>query len=216
MTVKELFDKAENGTLTWEQFQTAMGESKFVDLTEGNYVSKQKFDGELSQKDTRITELTDTITARDNDLSALQQKLKEAGDLDALKQASKDLEDLQVKYDQQAKDYKAQLSKQAYEFAVREFASSKDFTSNAAKRDFIQSMIAKNLKLEDGRIIGAEDFVQMYSKDNEDAFVVQKKEEPKEPKPQFVTGTKPKNPGKLSLSEMMQIANANPDATFDF
>ena len=43
MTVKELFDKAEGGTLTWEQFQTAMGASKFVDLTEGHYVSKQKY-----------------------------------------------------------------------------------------------------------------------------------------------------------------------------
>ena len=51
MTIKELFDGAENNTLTWEQFQTAMGESKFVDLTEGNYVSKQKYDSELAQKD---------------------------------------------------------------------------------------------------------------------------------------------------------------------
>ena len=87
--------------------------------------------------------------------------------------------------------------------------------NNAAKRDFIQSMLAKNLTIEDGKIIGAEDFVQMYSKDNEDAFVTQKKEEPKEPKPQFVAGTEPKNSGKLSLSEMMKMANDNPDALFD-
>lgn len=217
MTVKELFDKAENGTLTWEQFQTAMGESKFVDLTEGNYVSKQKYDGELSQRDTRINDLTNTISSRDTDLATLQQTLKDAGDIEELKQASKNLADLQKKYDKETKDYQAQLAKQAYEFAVKDFANGKNFTSNAAKRDFIQSMIAKNLSLEDGKIIGAEDFVQMYSKDNEDAFVAPKKEEPKhEPKPQFVAGTEPKNPKKLSLSEMMQMANANPDATFDF
>ena len=46
MTIQEVFAKAENGTLTWEQFQTAMGGAKFVDLTEGNYVSKQKYDDE--------------------------------------------------------------------------------------------------------------------------------------------------------------------------
>lgn len=214
MTVKELFDKAENGTLTWEQFQTAMGESKFVDLTEGKYVSKQKYDDELSQKDTRITELTNTISTRDTDLATLQQTLKDAGDVEALKQASKDLADLQKKYDKETKDYQAQLKKQAYEFAVKEFANSKNFSSNAAKRDFVQSMLAKNLSLEDGRIIGAEDFVQLYSKDNADAFV--QKEEPKEPKPKFAAGTEPKKPEKLTLSEMMAMANKDPNTTFDF
>lgn len=211
MTVKELFDKAENGTLTWEQFQAAMGEAKFVDLTDGNYVSKQKYDNELAQRDTRITDLSNTISTRDTDLATLQQTLKDAGDLEALKQASKDLSELQKKYDKETKAYQTQLSKQAYEFAVQNFANSKNFTSNAAKRDFIQSMIAKNLSFEDGRIIGAEDFVQMYSKDNEDAFV--KKEDPK---PKFTAGTEQKKPEKLSLSEMMKLKNDNPDALIDF
>ena len=213
MTVKELFDKAENGTLTWEQFQQAMGEAKFVDLTEGNYVSKQKFDGELGQKENRILELTNTIAQRDTDLATLQQTLKDAGDLDALKNASRDLADLQKKYDKETKEYQTRLSKQAYEFAVKDFANSKDFSSKAAKRDFIQSMLAKNLSLEDGRIIGAEDFVQMYSQDNADAFA--KKEEPKEPKPQFTGGTGDKKPAKLTLSEMMKMKNDDPNVAFD-
>ena len=212
MTVKELFDKAENGTLTWEQFQQAMGESKFVDLTEGNYVSKQKFDDEVTQRDARITDLTNTISTRDTDLATLQQKLKDAGDLDALKQASKDLADLQKRYDKETKDYQAQLTKQAYEFAVKEFANSKSFTSKAAKRDFTQAMLAKNLQFEDGKIIGAEDFVQIYSKDNDDAFV---KQTSQDPKPQFTQGTNPKKPEKLSLSEMMKMKNENPEATID-
>ena len=210
MTVKELFDKAENNTLTWEQFQQAMGESKFVDLTEGHYVSKQKYDDELGQRDTRITDLTNTISARDTDLQTLQQKLKDAGDVEALKQASKDLADLQKRYDKETKDYQSQLQKQAYEFAVKEFANSKNFTSKAAKRDFTNAMIAKNLQFEDGQIIGAEDFVQMYSKDNDDAFA-----KPADPKPQFAQGTGDKKPQKLSLSDMMKMANENPDAKFD-
>ena len=212
MTVKELFDGAENNTLTWEQFQAAMGDAKFVDLTEGNHVSKQKYDDEISQKDTRITDLTNTITTRDTDLATLQQTLKDAGDLDALKQASKDLADLQKRYDKETKDYQAQLTKQAYEFAVKEFANSKQFTSKAAKRDFTQAMLAKNLQFEDGKIIGAEDFVQIYSKDNDDAFV---KAGTNDPKPQFAAGTTKPKPAKLSLSEMMKMKNENPDATFD-
>ena len=212
MTVKELFDKAENNTLTWEQFQSAMGEAKFVDLTEGNYVSKQKYEDELAQRDTQITDLNGKITTRDTDLATLRQTLEDAGDLEALKQASKDLADLQKQYDKETKQYQAQLSKQAYEFAVKDFANGKDFTSNAAKRDFIQSMLAKNLSIEDGRIIGAEDFVQIYAKDNADAFA--KKQEP-DPKPQFTQSTNPKKPEKLSLSELMKMKNENPDAIID-
>lgn len=211
MTVKELFDKAEGGTLTWDQFQTAMGEAKFVDLTEGNYVSKQKHEDELNQKESRITSLTETITKRDADLSALQQTLNDAGDLEALKKASNDLADLQQRYDQETKNYQEQLSKQAYEFAVKDFANSKNFSSKAAKRDFIQSMLAKNLKFEEGKILGADDFVQMYSKDNDDAFVKQE-----DPKPQFTQSTNNKKPEKLSLSEMMRIKNENPDAVISF
>lgn len=214
MTVKELFDQAENNTLTWEQFEAAVGNAKFVDLTEGNYVSKQKYDDELSQKDQRIDNLTSTIAKRDADLTKLQQTLKDAGDLDALKQASQDLATLQEKYTTETKEFKQQLARQAYEFAVKDFANGKNFTSNAAKRDFIQSMIAKGLKVEDGKIIGADDFVAMYSKDNEDAFV--KQVDPPAPKPKFAAGTEPKKPEKLSLSEMMKMKNDNPDATFDF
>lgn len=214
MTVKELFDKAENNTLTWEQFQAAMGDAKFVDLSEGHYVSKQKFDDELTQRDTRINDLTTTISQRDTDLSALQQTLNDAGDLEALKGASKDLDELKKKYDKETKAYQAQLKQQAYEFAVKDFANGKNFSSNAAKRDFIQSMLAKKLTLEDGKIIGAEDFVQMYSKDNADAFKVE--EVKPETKPKFAAGTEPKKPEKLSLSDMMKMKNDNPDATFDF
>lgn len=212
MTIKELFEKAENNTLTLEQFETLAGESKFVDLTEGNYVSKQKYDNEIKQKDTRIDELNGTITQRDDDLSKLQQTLKDAGDLDALKKASKDLADLQKKYDNDTKAYQRQLTEQEYEFAVKEFANSKNFTSNAAKRDFTQAMLAKNLMMEDGKIIGADDFVTIYSKDNADAFVV--KEDPKAPK--FSSSTKDPTPKKPSLSELMRMKNENPDAVINF
>lgn len=214
MTLKELFDKAENNTLTWEQFQTAAGDAKFVDLTEGNYVSKQKYENELSQRDAQITNLGNQISTRDTDLQQLQQQLADIGDLEALKQASTELSNLQKQYEKETKQYKAQLKKQEYEFAVKDFANSKEFTSKAAKRDFIQSMMAKNLSLEDGRIIGAEDFVQMYAQDNDDAFA--KAAPPKETKPQFTSSTEPKKPEKLSLSEMMKIKNDNPDAILDF
>lgn len=207
MNVKELFDKAEGGTLTYEQFVAAAGEAKFVDLKEGNYVSKNKYDNDIQTRDNQIADLNTTIQSRDTDLQALQDTLKDAGDIEALKTASKELGELQKKYDKETKAYQTQLNQQAYEFAVKEFAGTKQFTSKAAQRDFTNAMIAKKLQFEDGKLIGAEDFVQMYAKDNDDAFAKKK--------PQFTQSTEPKKPEKLTLSQLMQMKNENPDASID-
>lgn len=194
MDIKELFDNAEGGMLTYEQFTEAAKEAgaKFTDLNEGKYVSKKKYEDELAGKASEIETLSGTLTTRDTDLAELQKKLEEAGaDTDKLASLTSEFDTLKNKYETDAKNYKAQLKKQAYEFAVKEFANGQKFTSNAAKRDFIQSMIAKDLKMEGDSILGATDFVKAYADNNSDAFVpdTPPNDEPETPKPQFVTTT---------------------------
>jgi len=172
--VKELFDLAENGTLTYEQFMDLARQSnaKLVDLNEGAYVSKNKYEAELEAKAKEIAALSGTISTRDTDLETLKKQLEEAGaDAGKLGELTSQFQALQNKYDNDSKAYKEQLKKQAYEFAVREFAGTKNFSSQAAKRDFIQSMIAKQLKMEGDSILGADDFVKAYTENNEDAFI---------------------------------------------
>ena len=195
MNVKEIFDKAENGTLTFEQFSELAKEAKFVDLNEGNYYSKSKHADELAAKDKQIETLNGTIKQRDTDLSDLKTKLAEAGtDATKLEELNGQLSTLQSQYDKDVKAYKEQLRKQSYEFAVKDFANTKDFSSGAAKRDFIQNMIAKNLKMEGDKILGADDFVEVYKQSNEDAFKVTQPadpEPPADPKPTFGQPTPP-------------------------
>lgn len=193
MTIKELFGKSENGTLTYEQFEALSKESNanFADLSEGKYVSKNKYEDDIKAKDSAIETLNGTITTRDNDLADLKSKLEAAGtDADKLASLTGEFNSLQTKYDDDIKSYQDRLRKQAYEFAVKDFASSKKFTSNAAKRDFINSMIAKELKMDDGKILGAEDFVKAYSNDNSDAFVTEAPE-PEKPMPTFAKAVTP-------------------------
>ena len=197
MELKELFNEAENGALTYEEFMEACEDNgaKFVDLSEGAYVSKQKYDDDLATRVKEIETLNESLTTRNTDLEDLQKKLAEAGTADAekLTALSTDLENYKNKYETETKKYKEQLRKQAYEYAVRDFANSKNFSSKAAKRDFIQSMIAKDLKMEDSRIIGAEDFATMYSNDNADAFISDEYFDDDEPalddKPRFIDPT---------------------------
>lgn len=209
MNVKELFDNAENGTLTWEQFEAAakVGNAKFADINEGNYVSKHKYDDDIAARDGQITTLNETISTRDKDLAGLKTQLKEAGtDATKLSNLTTEFDNLKTKYDTDTKAYKEQLKQQAYEFAVRDFASGKQFTSKAAKRDFIQSMIAKNLKIEDGKIIGADDFVTLYSNENADAFVqdtTPTNDPSKVQKPQFVASAQGGEPAPQEQNAFM-------------
>lgn len=217
MNIKDIFDKAENGTLTFEQFETLAkeGNAKFADLSEGKYVSKSKYDDDLNAKEGSIKQLNDTIAQRDTDLADLQTKLKDAGtDTTKLAELQTNFDTLQNKYTEDMKAYQTQLAEQKYEFAVREFANGLEFSSQAAKRDFVREMIGESLKMKEDTIIGADDFKKAYEEKNVDAFV--SKQEPQTPapakeaeKPQFISttpgGTAPKQP---TLSELMAAANA--------
>ena len=219
MTIKELFDSAENGTLTYEQFEAITKEKglKFADLSDGKYVSKSKYESDLKAKDTeieakvgeletanaQIETLNGTIATRDADLADLQTKLEAAGeDATKLAEMGEALNGLQAKYEADVQDYQKKMQQQEYEFAVKEFANTKQFTSQAAKRDFVQSMINRGLQMENGKILGREDFVDNYSAENADAFVVEPDptseptpepqptpDTPKVPVPEFVAPT---------------------------
>ena len=208
MNIKDIFDKAEDGVLTLEQFESIMKESgaKFADLSDGKYVSKSKYDadlkakdGELAAKDTEITgrddqikNLTETISTRDTDLANLQKQLEDAGqDATKLAELNTQITGMQAKYDADVQAYQNQLKQQAYEFAVKEYAQTKNFSSQAARRDFVQSMIARGLQMDGDKILGREDFAEAYFAENADALVQEKAPEP-EPAPEPVPEPAPK------------------------
>ena len=208
MNIKDIFDKAEDGVLTLDQFEAIMKESgaKFADLSDGKYVSKSKYDadlkakdGELAAKDTEITgrddqikNLTETISTRDTDLANLQKQLEDAGqDATKLAELNTQITGMQAKYDADVQAYQNQLKQQAYEFAVKEYAQTKNFSSQAARRDFVQSMIARGLQMDGDKILGREDFAEAYFAENADALVQEKAPEP-EPAPEPVPEPAPK------------------------
>lgn len=225
--LKELFAKAESGALTYEQFAEAAKASglKLADLAKGEYVAKKKYEDDLKGKDSIIADLNATIDTRNTDLQSIQEKLDKAGtDSAMIENLSGELSKLQAKYDNDTAEYQSKLQKQAYEFAVKEFANNQSFSSNAAKRDFINSMLNKELPMENGNIMGANDYMAEYAKDNGDAFVTKKDLEPENKnnnQPRFAaTTTDPNNAGgngrKQSLTELMKAKNDNPNMNITF
>lgn len=211
--LKELFS---DKPLTFEQFEEAVkgqGKEKFnvVNLADGNYVSKAKYESEINDKETQIKALNDSINTRDKDLKDLKKQLEKAGtDETALTELQCKFDTLKADYEADKKKFAEDMAKTKYESAVKEYASGFEFTSPAAKRDFINQMINKALTLEEGKIIGADDFYNSYKAENEASFVPEKKEEqkPAPPAPELIQRTNTPPPEhKLTLSEQMRIAN---------
>ena len=131
------------------------------------------------------------------------------------------LADLQSKYDTDKSDFENRLSRQNYEFMVRERANGLKFSSTAAKKAFVQEAIAQGFKVDGENLLGYEDFVTKYKADDPDAFKVDK---PADPAPTVKTPTvvlpggsgKPAPGKKLNLSEAMRQKNANPDMQINF
>ena len=132
------------------------------------------------------------IAQRDTDLATLQDKLKNAGaDADKLSNLQSDFDTLQQTYNTAKADYEKQLAQQAYDFAIRENVANLKFSSNSAKKAFIADITAKNLSMENGKILGFDDFVNAYKEQDAGAFVVDDDTEAGKPKPTFSGKTAP-------------------------
>lgn len=183
--------------LTFEQLSAKVTEKglKLADLSTGNYVAKKKYEDEISAKETSINDLQEQLKTRDKDLKSLQSQLSDGNKDNETKIAdlTQQVSQLQNDYKTAKSEYEEKLSSQAYNFAVREYAGGKKFTSEAAKRDFINEMLSAKLVMKDNTLVGATDFETSYRANNADAFVVE--EPPKAPeedkKPIFVQPTAP-------------------------
>ena len=153
---------------------------------------RNKLEAAESDKKAIEVKYNTDIAQRDTDLATLQEKLKNAGaDADKLSNLQTDFDNLQQTYNTAKADYEKQLEKQAYDFAIRENVANLKFSSNSAKKAFIADITAKNLSMENGKILGFDDFVNAYKEQDAGAFVVDDDTEAGKPKPTFSGKTTP-------------------------
>lgn len=145
-----------------------------------NYRTVSEMTNLQSKLDTLQKQYDEEIKKRDDDLTSLQEQLKNA-DVDATK--VKELNDkialMQEENEKATKAYEKQLESQRYEFAIKERASGLKFSSASAKKSFIADAIAKDMKLDGDNVLGFDDFVEAYKKDDAAAFSNTEEENPK-------------------------------------
>lgn len=88
-------------------------------------------------------------------------------DIDAVKKSAQEWEE---KYKTETAALQKQLSDKDYEFATREFLAGQKFSSELAKSAVMAQMKEKAFKLEDGKLIGADEFIKEIQEKNPKAF----------------------------------------------
>ena len=210
-----------DGPLTYDQLTAKAKEAglKVVNIADGSYISRNKFDDTVNGLKTQVTDLQGQITQRDTDLADLNNKLSTAqANSGQLEEAQRQISALQTKYDKDLKAWEAKNAQQAYEYAVRTEAGKLHFTSGAAQKQFIAEAIKQNFKLDGETLMGYTDFLNNYRTSDPGAFVV---EAPKDPTPEpapviVLPGKSTPAPKKMSLSEAMRMKNENPDFKINF
>lgn len=209
--------------LTYDQLAAKVAEGKLnvVNIADGSYVSRNKFDDTVNGLKSQVTDLQGQIAQRDTDLAGLNEQLTAAqADAGQLAEAQKQFSALQSKYDKDSKAWEAKNAQQAYEYAIRSKAGELKFTSAAAKKDFIREAIAQGFKMDGDTLMGYTDFVAKYQENDPGAFVKETPAadpKPADPTPTIVLpGKSNPNPRKMSLAEAMKAKNANPNMEINF
>ena len=151
--LKKLFGTQKDGeepkAMTYAQLEAAIDADKkiqVVDVKAGGYVSKEKLDAKI--------------------------KSYKEMDIDGIKKSAKDWED---KYNHDTQELNDKLAKQERDHQMDRYLDTVGLKPGAMYRDYVRRAFeAKELKLENGKFIGADDVMKELkeSPDYKEAFVV--------------------------------------------
>lgn len=147
-----------------------------LDLGEGAKLPKSAIDAIMAEHGRDIEAKNNTITTLTTERDGLKTQLGEAS---ATIQSYKDMDiegikakpgEWETKYNTDTQALKDQLAAAQYGFAVKEATAGMKFTSTSAQKAFVAELTAKKLPLQDGKLLGLEDFAKAYRESDPGAF----------------------------------------------
>ena len=148
------------GRELFEQVKEKLGDHTLI-MNDGKYISKQKFDD------------------LNNDKKDLQKQLEEANtkisDLSKVDTADlqKEIDNWKQKYETDTQELNNKISKREYEYVVNDLVRDIKFSSESAKKSFVRELSEKELKLENGKLLGFDDYKKEYEEKDPSAFFVE-------------------------------------------
>lgn len=123
-------------------------------------------------------------------------------DIESIKQSA---EDWKKKYEDDTKTLKDQMAKRDLEINTKEYLSKFKFANERVAKSIMNDFMAKEFKYEDGKFLGAEEYMTTLKESEPDSFLDDEKP-PEIVKP--TGGSKPSK--KMSITDAMKYANEHP------
>ena len=136
---------------------------RYVDLSEGGYVSKEKYES----KNTELKGVQQQLT----DANTTIQSYKDM-DVDGIK---KSVTDWEQKYEKDTAALKKQMEEQEYAHQKDMFFNGVKFSSNAAKIGMMAEFDKQEFQLKDGKFVGAEKWLEDQKTSDASSFVTEDK-----------------------------------------
>lgn len=155
------------GEELYNQVKEKIGEKELI-INDGSYIPKKKFD-DLNNDKKDLQKQLEEVNAKVQELSSVdEEKFK------------KEIEDLKLKYETDTKALNDKWDLREKEYLISDLTRDLKFSSESAKKTFIRDLTEKDLKIENGKMLGYDDFLNEYRKNDEGAFVPEKKDEGKD------------------------------------
>lgn len=116
-----------------------------------------------------VEQLTTERDGLKTQLDTATKEIKSYKDLDVEGIKAKTAE-WETKYNTDTQALKDQLTETNYSFSVKDAVSGIKFTSEGAKKAFIADLTAKKLPVQEGKLLGMDDFVKTYQTTDPGAF----------------------------------------------
>ena len=131
---------------------------RFVDLSEGGYVSKEKY-GELDTAkkgiEKQLKEANDTIESyKDMDIEGIK----------------KSAADWKKKYDEDTQKLNQQIEADRKAFAAERYIAGQKIKSPLSRKAILQEFLSQNLEYKDGTFTGADEYMEKVRKQYPDEF----------------------------------------------
>lgn len=140
----------------------------------GKDVEKQKKEAE---------KVTEKIKSLESELETNKQTLAEATsqiekfkgmDVEGIQKSADEwkskYETFQKETESQKLDFENKMKAQEYEFAAKDYINGLKFTNDFTKNAFLKEFMSQELKLDEGKFLGAEDYINKFKESNPGVF----------------------------------------------
>jgi predicted phage tail protein len=151
------------GEELYNQVKEKIGDKELI-INDGTYIPKAKFD-DLNNDKKDLKKQLDEANTKIESLSKVNTE-----DL------QKEIDDWKTKYETDTNALNDKISKREREYIINDLTRDIKFSSNSAKKSFMEDLANKDLKIENGKMLGFDDYLTSYKEQDAGAFLTEKPE----------------------------------------